>query len=233
MGDILWWEDDRLVGFAGLYAFGGPTVEVGGMVHPNFRRRGIGGRLLDEARQLCQERGSRKLLLVIPRSSPGGRALAESRGGYLEHSEHALELLGASSEGPSDPSLLLRPATGDDVVEVARILAAVFGDTSPPRNLDYPGESTLVAERNGSIIATLRIHQSAEDWGIYAFGVETQHQGLGIGRDLLRRVCRQAAEAGASRLHLEVEVNNDRALGLYTSLGFTRTSTEDYFEIPL
>lgn len=93
------------MGFAGLYAFGGPTVEVGGMVHPNFRRRGIGGRLLDEARQLCQERGSRKLLLVIPRSSPGGRALAESRGGYLEHSEHALELLGASSEGPSDPSL--------------------------------------------------------------------------------------------------------------------------------
>jgi ribosomal protein S18 acetylase RimI-like enzyme len=36
-----------------------------------------------------------------------------------------------------------------------------------------------------------------------------------------------------TRLHLEVEVNNDRALGLYTSLGFTPTSTEDYFDIPL
>ena len=39
--------------------------------------------------------------------------------------------------------------------------------------------------------------------------------------------------AGVTRLHLEVEVKNDRALGLYTSLGFTQTSTEDYFEIPL
>lgn len=87
--DILWWEDDRLVGFLGLYAFGGPTVELSGMVHPDYRRRGIGTKLLDEAIKLCRERGRHKILLVIPRTSPCGRALAESRRGFLDHSAHA------------------------------------------------------------------------------------------------------------------------------------------------
>jgi len=231
--DILWWEDGCLVGFLGLYAFGGPTVELAGMVHPDYRRRGIGTRLLDEAIELCRERSRHKILLVIPRTSPGGWAMAESRRGFLDHSEHALELDGAAVEGPSDPSLILRPVSSDDITEEARILAEAFGKSEGSMVLDAPDESRLVAERDGRVIATLRVHRSPEQWGIYGFAVEPQFRGMGIGRDLLRRVCRQAHGAGVTRLHLEVEVKNDRALGLYTSLGFTQTSTEDYFDIPL
>ncbi len=231
--DILWWEDDRLVGFLGLYAFGGPNVELSGMVHPDFRRRGIGTRLLDEAIKLCRDQGRHKILLVVPRTSPGGRALAESRRGFLDHSEHALDLDGEVAEGPADPTLTLRPVTGNDITEETRILAEAFGDSTGSMVLDALDESRLVAERDGEVIATIRVHRSPEQWGIYGFAVQSQFRGIGIGRDLLRRVCRQAHEAGVIRLHLEVEINNDRALGLYTSLGFTQTSTEDYFDIPL
>ena len=231
--DVLWWEDGRLVGFLGLYAFGGPNVELAGMVHPAYRRRGIGARLLDEAIELCREQGRHKILLVIPRTSPSGRAMAESRRGFLDHSEHALDLDGAAVEGPSDPSLILRPVSSDDITEVARILAEAFGESEGSMVLDAPDESRLVAERDGRVIATLRVDRAPEQWGVYGFAVEPRLRGMGIGRDLLRRVCRRAHEAGVTQLHLEVEVNNDRALGLYTSLGFTQTSTEDYFDIPL
>jgi ribosomal protein S18 acetylase RimI-like enzyme len=231
--DVLWWDEGRLVGFVGLYAFGGPSVEVAGMVHPEYRRQGIGSRLLEEAIELCRRRSERQLLLVVPRTSVGARVLAESRGGALEHSEHALDLDGAVTQGPSDPSLRLRPASIDDISELVRILADAFGQSPRPIDLDTPGVSMLVAERDGSIVATLGLNQSPTEWGIYGFAVAPHLQGAGIGRDLLRRVCRQANDAGVRRLHLEVEVNNDRALGLYTSLGFTRTSTEDYFEIPI
>ena len=231
--DVLWWDEGRLVGFVGLYAFGGPSVEVAGMVHPEYRRQGIGSRLLDEAIELCRRRSEGRLLLVAPRTSVGARVLAESRGGALEHSEHALDLDGAATQGPSDPSLRLRPASIDDLSELVRILADAFGQSPRPIDLDTPGVSMLVAERDGSIVATLGLNQSPAEWGIYGFAVAPHLQGAGIGRDLLRRVCRQANDAGVRRLHLEVEVNNDRALGLYTSLGFTRTSTEDYFEIPI
>jgi ribosomal protein S18 acetylase RimI-like enzyme len=231
--DLLWWEEGRLVGFLGLYAFGGPTVELAGMVHPNFRRRGIGAQLLDQAIELSRERDSHKLLLVAPRTLPAGRFLAESRSGILEHSEHAMDLVGTVAEGPSDPSLTLRPASTNDLLDMTRILTEAFGDSGHPTDLDSLSDSKLVAEREGRVLATLRVGKSPDEWGIYGFAVEPQYRGIGIGRDLLRRVCRQAFEAGATRLHLDVEVNNDRALGLYTSLGFNRTSTEDYFDIPL
>jgi ribosomal protein S18 acetylase RimI-like enzyme len=231
--DILWWEDGRLTGFLGLYAFGGPDVELAGMVHPQSRRRGIGTRLLDEALELCRERGHQKILLVVPRVSAGGRALAESRRGFLDHSEHALDLIGPATEGPSDPSLLLRPETRDDLAEEARILAGAFGDTGEAEFLETPNESRMVGERDGSVVATLRVYRFPEHWGIYGLAVDTQYRGMGIGRDLLRRVSREAQANGVTRLHLEVEVDNDEALGLYTSLGFTQTSTEDYFDIPL
>jgi len=231
--DVLWWDQGRLVGFAGLYAFGGPAVEVAGMVHPDYRRQGIGTRLLDEAIELCRGRSERQLLLVAPRTSRGARILAESRGGILEHSEHALDLDGAVTDGPSDMSIHLRPASGDDIFELARILADAFGQPARPMSVDALEESTLVAERDGAVIATLALSRSSEQWDVYGFAVAPSYQGLGIGRDILRRVCRQAGDAGVTRLHLEVEVNNDRALGLYTSLGFERTSTEDYFNIPM
>jgi ribosomal protein S18 acetylase RimI-like enzyme len=231
--DVLWWEDGRLVGFLGAYAFGGPTVELAGMVHPDYRRRGIGTRLLDEAIELCREQGREKILLVIPRTSPGGQALAESRGGFLDHSEHALDLEGAAVEGQSDPSLVLRPVSSDDIADETRILAEAFGESTGSMVLDALDESRLVGDHDGKVIATLRVHRSPEQWGIYGFAVEPHLRGMGIGRDLLRRICRQAHEAGVTRLHLEVEVNNDRALGLYTSLGFAPTSTEDYFDVPL
>jgi ribosomal protein S18 acetylase RimI-like enzyme len=231
--DVLWWDEGRLVGFVGLYAFGGPAVELAGMVHPDYRRQGIGTRLLDEAIELCRGRTERQLLLVAPRTSQVARILAESRGGILEHSEHALDLDGAVTEGPSDKSIILRPASGDDIFDLAGILADAFGQPARPLDVDALGESTLVAERDGSVIATLALNRSSEKWDIYGFAVAPPFQGVGIGRDVLRRVCRQAKNAGVARLHLEVEVNNDRALGLYTSLGFERTSTEDYFDIPI
>jgi ribosomal protein S18 acetylase RimI-like enzyme len=233
VNDVLWWEDGRLVGFVGLYAFGGSTVEVTGMVHPGARRRGIGTRLLDEASSLCRARGEDRFLLVAPRSSVGARVMAESRGGTLDHSEHALDLTEEVADGPTDPAIDLREAAADDIPAIARILTEAFGHPWLPLDIAAEREPTLVAQRDESVIATLRVHRSPEEWGIYGFAVEPGLQGRGIGRDLLRRVCRQANEAGVTRLHLEVEVTNDRALGLYTSLGFTRTSTEDYFAIAL
>ncbi len=233
VNDLLWWEQGKLVGFIGLYTFGATAVEAAGMVHPDFRRRGIGSSLLDEVIVLCRERDHDKLLLVIPRTSVGGRFLAEANGGVFDHSEHALDLYGEVANGPSDTSLNVRTARSDDISDVARILTEAFGHPWRPPDPESPQEPTLVAECDGTVVATLRVHKSQQEWGIYGFAVQPSHKGRGIGRGLLRRVCSQANEAGVKRVHLEVEVDNDRALGLYTSLGFRRSSTEDYFCVPI
>jgi ribosomal protein S18 acetylase RimI-like enzyme len=58
-------------------------------------------------------------------------------------------------------------------------------------------------------------------------------QGRGIGRAALRQACEQLRADGARRISLDVDVANDRALGLYTSIGLTPVTTEDYFALPL
>lgn len=232
--DLLWWESDRLRGFLGLYGYG-PSLELAGMVAPDARRCGIATVLLEAALPLCAERDCHRVLLIVPRSSLAGRQLALRRGGVLDHSEHALTLSGAPISGPRDPGLSLRAASPGDVPFLSRLLEAGFGSTGSDDlagQLDSPRGRTLVVDFNGAAVATLRVTRDGADAGVYGFVVDPRYQGRGIGRDALRRVCEELRDAGAQRVRLEVEVENDRALGLYTSLGFEPVATEDYFSLP-
>lgn len=231
VNDLLAWDADQLVGFCGRYRFGDSTPEVTGMVDPAHRGRGIGGELLDAMVQLCADWNDRRFLLVTARSSVAARRLAERRGARFEHAEHALVLTQLKGDAPADPDLSIREAASAADHEAVRRLRTVgFGyDSGQDR------EPTLVAERDGRVIATMRVTLDADGGrGIYGFVVDPALQGRGIGRDILRRVCRDALAAGAPSVHLEVMVDNDRALGLYTSTGFELQTTEDYyaFEVP-
>jgi ribosomal protein S18 acetylase RimI-like enzyme len=231
--DLLWWEEDRLVGFLGLYVFGAPTVEIAGMVDPAARRRGIATELLDAALPVCRERGYERALLVTPRGSLAGREFARSRAAVLEHSEHALVLLGAPTDGPADPGLTLRTPTLADAADLSRLLTAGFGEPAPDvEGTLAAGDRTVMVDFEGSAVATVRVTRDQDTAGIYGLVVDPGWRGRGIGRDVLRRVCRELRDAGVRRIELEVAVDNSRALGLYTSLGFSRTTTEDYYELP-
>jgi ribosomal protein S18 acetylase RimI-like enzyme len=61
--------------------------------------------------------------------------------------------------------------------------------------------------------------------------IDRSWQGRGIGRAALRQACDQLRANCAQRIRLEVDVGNDRALTLYTSVGFTPTITEDYYAL--
>ena len=236
-------DDGRLIGFAGLYGSVASGVEIAGMVDPDARRHGLGGALLDAAVELCTQAGGGPPLLIVARESAGGRALALARGGALDHSEHALVLSGEPVDGPSDPVLSMRTAASTDVAAIVAILSAGFGFV--PADLEErlvepePDVRTLVIERvgvdggAGAIVGAMRAQLIATTGGIYGFAVDPANQGRGIGRDFLRRACLALRDQGATQIGLEVEVDNDRALGLYTSLGFTPVVTEDYWRLPV
>jgi ribosomal protein S18 acetylase RimI-like enzyme len=229
--DFLWWAEDRLAGFLGLYVHAAPVVELAGMVDPDSRRRGIGTALLDAALPICAARGYRPILLIVPRSSTPGRELALRRGAKLEHSEHALVLDGAPQDGPSDPRIAVRPGTVADAAEISRLLIAGFGGPAQEIRLsDFP--HWLVVECDGEPVGALRASHHGNTGAVHGFVIDPVWQGQGIGRDVLRRVCRHFREGGATQVGLEVAVENDRALGLYTSLGFRPVITEDYYALP-
>ena len=233
--DLLWWEGDRLVGFLGIYGFEA-SPELAGMVSPDARGRGIGSALLDAALPLCRERGNRRPLLIVPRSSAAGKRLALRRGGVLDHSEHALLLTGDPTKGSGEPAIGVRPAAAEDLPLISRLLEVGFGGPAPSgltERLHSPREGTAIVELSGMPVGTLRLRRDGDNASVYGFVIDPAWQGRGIGRAALRHVCEQLRAEGAQRIGLEVDVENDRALTLYTSLGFTPVITEDYYALPL
>lgn len=231
---LLWWEGKSLVGFLGLYPFGS-SVELTGMVAPPARRRGIAQKLLEAALPICRDREFETVLLVVPRSSIAGRCLALGRGAVLEHSEHARVLVGDPEEGPTDPGTHLRTADPSDAAELARLLEAAFGHPMAglTNRVALDTERTLLVEVADRPVGTVRLTRQGDEAGVYGLAVDPVWQHRGIGRDVLRRICRLLRAEGARRIGLEVAVDNDRALNLYISVGFTEVTTEDYYDLPL
>ena len=230
VNDFLWWQDDRLAGFLGLYRNAPPAVELAGMVDPRFRRLGIATALLDAALPVCRERDLRPLLLIVPRGSEGGRALARRCGAELDHSEHALVLAHAPDRPELDARVGLRDASPTDVTRIEGVLGAAFGDGPELRGDDL--RHWLIIEHEGQPVGVIRVTRDGATGSVHGFAIEPAWQGRGIGRDVLGRVCRRLLDQGAERVALEVAVDNDHALGLYTSRGFAPVTTEDYYSLP-
>jgi ribosomal protein S18 acetylase RimI-like enzyme len=117
-----------------------------------------------------------------------------------------------------------------DQQAVRELLRLGFGWEPPETAGGDP--NTLVVERDGQLIGTARLIREGDRAGIYGFVIHPDHQGRGIGRDVLHRMCRTALADGAAAVDLEVATDNDRALNLYTALGFRPVITEDYYALP-
>lgn len=232
--DLLWRDDGRLVGFVGLYQFGGGDVELAGMVDPQHRRRRIATALLSAALPLAADRGRSRALLVTPRATGTGAAFARANGADLEHSEHLLSL-GATPEPVTNPSVAIRPAVPADRDDLVRILTAAFGPSSGDGDPtgSSPTERTKLVERDGAAVGTVRLVLRDGIGSIYGLAVDPALQGGGIGREVLTQSCRELRAQGAERVTLEVAVDNERALGLYLSVGFVAEATDDYFQLTL
>lgn len=235
VNDLFAWEDGTLAGFCGIYAFGA-VPELAIAVDPARRRRGIGSALLARALEVVAGRRAASVLLVAPRATEAGRRFAEAKGAAFDHAEHHMELggppAGPPAARPSAAGLRLRPATDADRAAVLSILEDGFGVGAGSFSAPSPNDLSLVVERDRDVVGAVRL--SLEDHaaaGVYGLAVRSDLRGQGIGRVALYDVCLEARRRGATKVTLEVEVENDHALGLYTSVGFELQTTEDYFAL--
>lgn len=234
VNDLLAWDGDLLVGFCGIYDFGSEP-ELAVAVDPDHRRRGIASALLDRARAHVRRRGRASALLVTPRATESGRAFADAVGAAFHHAEHHMALEGAPAgppaRRPSTEGLVLRSTTDGDLAAVNEIVEGAFGAGASSAAATGPHDLALVVERHGTVVGTLRLSLEGQSAGVYGLAVRPDLRGQGIGRAALYDACLEARRLGSTRVTLEVEVDNDHALGLYTSVGFERRTTEDYFRL--
>jgi ribosomal protein S18 acetylase RimI-like enzyme len=229
--DFLSYDSGQLVGFLGLYSFGS-KIEVCGMVHPEYRRKGIFSRLFQSSHPAMEK--ARYILLNVPANSKLGKLWLDSITCTYEESEYMMKWEGKVLPD-LDGSIYLRPSRKEDIEMKMKLDVACFNFKAEEakmynHRLEKDGfqKGFFMIEVEGKTVGKIRIHHDKERSEIYGFAVLPEFQGKGYGRKALQEAVRMEVQRGQS-VYLDVQSENEKALSLYTSTGFIKESQQDYY----
>jgi len=126
------------------------------------------------------------------------------------------------------PSIDIRPMAESDIPEVAELESAIFTDSWPvvsfEEAVDDPIALNLVASLKGetAICAYLCAQVVLDEVHIHNIAVAEDYRRQGIGQELLEYAEAAGRRKGADCALLEVRVDNEPALAMYTRLGYRR-----------
>lgn len=234
--DFVYEQDGKRIGYLTCMVFG-PKAEISGMVHPEYRRQGVFGKLLKDALAQLKGQGVAKVLFCADRKSDAGKRCAESIGAVYANSEYTLPLTNFTPTEVKHSNLTLREATEDDTEFIIQCSAQAFGDdVEEMREIvdKTSGRPTYVAELDREPVGAIRVFLY-EDRGAYPhlFSVLPEQQGRGYGRQILTQTIQLLQSQGRDRIEIDVECDNENALGLYLSLGFAIGSAYDFYRMEI
>ncbi len=123
----------------------------------------------------------------------------------------------------------IRPLRGDKAGPCARLHGAAFAHPWSVEEIErlIADPSTLSAAAldpgaRGSLRGFAIARRAADEAEILTIAVDSAWRGRGVGRALMREILRQAANARARAMFLEVDEDNASALALYRRLGFVK-----------
>jgi mycothiol synthase len=213
-------------------------------VHPEYRRRGHGRRLFAAGLELAAREGLSEIRLYVPLSG-AGHPFAGAMGMSYRSSMWRLDLAPETAvPDPAFPADVACRAFGDwlPLPRFLDLLNTAFASHPSPVSWtlgeiqhahdqpDFDPTTILLVspvDRPEDPIAFVRTAvappgngEAAPVGDVRLIGVAPQWRGLGLGRELLRWGVAQLRARGAGRIQLNVEAENDLALGLYRRAGF-------------
>jgi mycothiol synthase len=250
--DVLARDGDTLVGYARLETGGEGDVEAEFVVHPEFRRRGVGRAVLVRLEELA---GTRPLRFWAHGDLPGARALAASHG--YTRARVLLQMRRDLAGVDADPRPALpegvhvepfRP--GRDEQAWLRVNARAFA--AHPEQGSWTAEDLRLREEepwfdaagfllawrgdpddDGRLLGShwTKVHLpgdvAEEPVGeVYVLGIDPDAQGLRLGRALTDLGLAHLRSRGLGEVLLYVEEDNAAAVRLYEGRGFHRFSVD-------
>ena len=236
--DFLYYEDGNLAGYLSAESWGTKEREATGMVHPDYRRKGIFSALLTAAKEEYRQQGVQKLILVCEQNSQSGQAFVHAIGAQHDYSEHEMVLGTFREKRIFHDGLQMRQASMSDLDTIASILATDSGNVDSVKQwikqcLEEPAWRFYLATLDGKPLGCLRLDDMGDQVGIYAFEVRLGYRGLGYGRQMLEEAIRIIRAGTQKTIMLDVETDNTNAIGLYQSCGFEVKTTYDYFGLTI
>lgn len=234
--DYFHYEDGQLVGFLGSYGFGN-KVEICGMVHPDFRRKGVFSMLFEACVKDLNDRNIESLLLNAPADSASAKSFLKSIPCTYYMTEYQMKW--QAIEMNVDPTVIIRPSLSheDFEAEVQLDIQAFGFKEEEARHYneilrENSQEQRFIITVDGETAGKMRVAEANNEAWIYGFAIFPALQGNGIGRKALSCIVNNMNQKGLS-IYLEVEAKNHHALRLYEACGFRSYHSQDYYDYHL
>ncbi len=186
------------------------TAECLAFTHPSFRKKGYFSAVFDEAGAEFEETS---LLIPVDGQDPAVVPVLETIGAEYDSCEYRMELC------------LSCPCPQKGLVPSGRLLVC-----RSVENLDSTvSYSFSLAADESHPIAACRTASFGANVCLFAFLVEEDFRGRGLGEEALLSVIEILRSRGNAVLFLHVSGDNDAAVNLYKKTGFRITETLSYY----
>ncbi|PKR77679.1 GNAT family N-acetyltransferase [Halalkalibacillus sediminis] len=230
--DFFYYDGEKLVGYLALYYMGG-DYEMCGMVHPDYRRKGIFEELFHRALHALTDREFDRLFINAPADATNAKHALDKVNAKYDYSVYQMRWKKQELPEP-DQSVKLRRAEWKDAEKMIDIdVQSYFLDREGAYELNHSlnqeqGQRAYLIEFDGEDIGKIRIKKEGMESYIFGFAILPEYQRKGYGKKALIEAVRMEQCEGQS-IFIEVETNNEFALNLYQSVGFKTLQTQDFY----
>ncbi|MFI4919223.1 MAG: GNAT family N-acetyltransferase [Legionellales bacterium] len=235
---LLCYEQGRLLGFLGAFFFYNDAVEIALLVDPELRKKGIATELMRLIIPLIQSVNFTNLIFSSP-SKLNDDWLPNKKFTYM-HSEYYMERKELNPLLENNHALVYRAATNSDLSILYALDEACFQKKSnndvPDRFQHLVGNRSyhiVIAYQNNQPIGKAHLRWDAHGATLSDIAIMPSLQGQGLGTALITHCINFALSEGKPTINLDVETHNQRALNLYTRLGFAIQNSCDYWSISI
>ncbi|MTI71788.1 MAG: GNAT family N-acetyltransferase [Firmicutes bacterium] len=233
VNDFLCFKDNNLVGYLGTHIYDS-VAETTGMVHPEYRRKGIFTKLMSIATDILIKKGIYKVLLISEDATLASKKYVKNINAKLVSTEYRM-ILKKYNFKKTKTDLVVRKAKAIDAAKRARILSICFDmpikdKENYIKELHDKNKEFYVAELNNTVIGNLNV-SFADNVVIYGVGILPEYRNKGYGKEFIKRVIDNFDND--KDIILEVNSKNNAAIKVYEKCGFNKTNTYNYYEVLL
>jgi len=233
--NILYYQEDQLVGFLSIYFFYEDACEVTLMVRPDYRRKGIALEMLSQA--LPMIRAEVKNTVIFSTVHTSESTCLKAKGLRYKSSDHEMIRSDHAPIVAKNSAIVHRSACPRDISALCVIDRVCFPDQDPTTSdrflalLNDTNYSLFVACLGDNVIGKAHVGWQPHGAHFSDIAIIPDMQGRGFGQSLLTHCINHALAARKFNLSLLVEAKNKDALKLYQKLGFFISNACDYWAI--
>ncbi|MGV3740433.1 MAG: GNAT family N-acetyltransferase [Gammaproteobacteria bacterium] len=234
--NILYYDNDKLIGYLRTYFFYTNACEVAVMVDPAFRRRGIARAMLNEIIPTLQMEQIKNLFFSSPKDL--NQEWLSSLNFTFHGSERQMQYDPQKPVTVSFKPAVIRLATQKDIPVLIELDDICFPNKKPDaeevfRNLLSTNNcSIFVLIQDQRIVGKAHVFKESDRARITDIGVLPEYRGRGLASTLIKYCINHALINNKSKIVLDVELTNESALKLYDGLGFRIVNAHDYWTTP-